>query len=379
MRLHQSDIEAIKVMAPFVSDTFDISIGILEGLKIIWHQKSEDFYIEVFEVGKTVSSEGAVAKAIREKTKVDYILPFSLYNFSVRITTYPIFHDNSEEVYGAIAFVSPQTHPVMAAFEQFAPAITTMFPGGCIVYLTDLQKVTHYQSSPVWDFQEAHVDTALDENSNAITAITSLKTRSRDSILDNIPCTEINYPIFDNENNIVGTLGMLIPKINARKVQQASDSLASSMMQIATAAEQLATSATEITTLQSDLNQNIENVSKVSDDISSIVDFTQQIADETRMLGLNAAIEAARAGEYGRGFGVVADEIRKLSAQSKETAGNIKNLLQEIKGAVEKAVTNSVNTLKSAEEQAAGVEEISASIQELNSFSSELADIATEL
>lgn len=54
MRLHQSDVEAIKVMAPFVSDTFDISIGILEGLKIIWHQKSEDFYIEVFEVGKTV-------------------------------------------------------------------------------------------------------------------------------------------------------------------------------------------------------------------------------------------------------------------------------------------------------------------------------------
>ena len=151
------------------------------------------------------------------------------------------------------------------------------------------------------------------------------------------------------------------------------------MMQIGSAAEQLAMSATEITTLQSDLNQNIENVSKVSDDISSIVEFTQQIADETRMLGLNAAIEAARAGEYGRGFGVVADEIRKLSAQSKETAGNIKNLLQEIKNAVEKAVTNSIGTLKSAEEQAAGVEEISASIQELNSFSSQLADIAAEL
>jgi len=53
--------------------------------------------------------------------------------------------------------------------------------------------------------------------------------------------------------------------------------------------------------------------------------------------------------------------------------------VEAIKGAVEKAVTNSVNTLKSAEEQAAGVEEISASIQELNSFSSELADIAVRL
>jgi len=53
--------------------------------------------------------------------------------------------------------------------------------------------------------------------------------------------------------------------------------------------------------------------------------------------------------------------------------------VEDIKGAVEKGVTNSVNTLKSAEEQAAGVEEISASIQELNSFSSELADIAVRL
>lgn len=254
-----------------------------------------------------------------------------------------------------------------------------MFPGGCIIYLTDLEKVTHYQPSPYWDFQKTHVGTNLGENSNALSAIKSLKTRSRDSILDGITCAEINYPLLDNENNIVGTLGMLIPKTNAKKIQEASDSLVSSMMQIGSAAEQLAMSATEITTLQSDLNQNIENVSKVSDDISSIVEFTQQIADETRMLGLNAAIEAARAGEYGRGFGVVADEIRKLSAQSKETAGNIKNLLQEIKNAVEKAVTNSIGTLKSAEEQAAGVEEISASIQELNSFSSQLADIAAEL
>lgn len=255
-----------------------------------------------------------------------------------------------------------------------------MFPGGCIIYLTDLQKVTHYQPSPYWDFQKTQVGTALGENSNAIATIRNLKTRSRDdSVLDKIPCAEINYPLFDNENNIVGTMGMLIPKTNAKKVQQASESLVSSMIQISTAAEQLAISATEITTLQSDLNQNIENISKFSDNISSIVDFTQQIADETRMLGLNAAIEAARAGEHGRGFGVVADEIRKLSTQSKETAGSIKNLLQEIKIYIENAVINSVNTLKSAEEQAAGVEEISASIQELNSFSSELADIATKL
>lgn len=97
------------------------------------------------------------------------------------------------------------------------------------------------------------------------------------------------------------------------------------------------------------------------------------------MLGLNAAIEATRAGEHGRGFGVVADEIRKLSTQFKETAGNIRNLLDAIQEAVEQSVSNPKSTLRSAEEQAAGVEEISASLQELNSFSSQLSDIASEL
>lgn len=379
MRLRQSDIDSIIKLSPFITDAFGISIGIIENLTIIWYNKSPDFYIEVFEIGQTLSSEGAVARTVKEGTKVDYTLPFSLYNASVKIISYPIYCDNSEEVYGAIAFVIPQTHPIVEAFDKFAPAISEMFPGGAIVYLTDLDKVTHYQKSPNWDFQKCHVGTTLGEDSNAKQVIKEQKICRRESVLDKIPCAEINYPLFDNENSIVGTMGMLIPKTNARKVQEASESLVSSMTQISTAAEHLALSATDITTLQSDLNKNIENVSKFSNDISTIVEFTQEIADETRMLGLNAAIEAARAGEYGRGFGVVADEIRKLSAQSKETAGNIKNLLQEIKNAVEKAVTNSIGTLKSAEEQAAGVEEISASIQELNSFSSQLADIAAEL
>jgi methyl-accepting chemotaxis protein len=54
------------------------------------------------------------------------------------------------------------------------------------------------------------------------------------------------------------------------------------------------------------------------------------MADETQMSGLNAAIEAARAGDAGRGFGVVAEEIRKLSDQSKQTAEQIRQLTKTI-------------------------------------------------
>lgn len=65
--------------------------------------------------------------------------------------------------------------------------------------------------------------------------------------------------------------------------------------------------------------------------INTLTDAILKIADQTKLLSLNAAIEAARAGEHGRGFGVVAEEIGKLSRQSSEIAANIKSIAEVIK------------------------------------------------
>ena len=77
------------------------------------------------------------------------------------------------------------------------------------------------------------------------------------------------------------------------------------------------------------------SASKVVDEVVAMTEVISRIAEQTNLLALNAAIEAARAGENGRGFSVVAEEVRKLAEYSSETAGNIKQVITQVKNAVE--------------------------------------------
>jgi methyl-accepting chemotaxis protein len=104
--------------------------------------------------------------------------------------------------------------------------------------------------------------------------------------------------------------------------------------------------------------------------------FIKQIADETKMLGLNAAIEAARAGESGRGFGVVAEEIRKLSDDSRETVVKIRDLTRSIEEKLNETASLSAASMRSGEEQAAATEELNASVEEILALAQELDSIS---
>ncbi|CAM3544933.1 Methyl-accepting chemotaxis protein PctC [Vibrio aerogenes CECT 7868] len=87
-------------------------------------------------------------------------------------------------------------------------------------------------------------------------------------------------------------------------------------------------------------SQVIEKLSQSSDGISSVLDVIMNISEQTNLLALNAAIEAARAGEQGRGFAVVADEVRQLAGKTQLSTEDIRKMIQTLQGEVSEAVTS---------------------------------------
>lgn len=131
----------------------------------------------------------------------------------------------------------------------------------------------------------------------------------------------------------------------------------------------------------------IKHLEERSKEIGKIIEVITGISDQTNLLALNAAIEAARAGEHGKGFAVVADEVRKLAEQSKESADQVTSLIQEIQEYTNNAVTvmgkgtNEVEygiTVVQETGQGFGrilqsIDEVSTQIQEISAVSEEIS------
>lgn len=129
-----------------------------------------------------------------------------------------------------------------------------------------------------------------------------------------------------------------------------------------------------------ELSAMLDSLSQRTQEISSIIRVIKEIADQTNLLALNAAIEAARAGEQGRGFAVVADEVRKLAERTSQATVEIAGKIEGVDTETRKAVENMQSTLGAVRDGARhsteAAEKINAIRHNLDEVVAKIADIA---
>lgn len=169
--------------------------------------------------------------------------------------------------------------------------------------------------------------------------------------------------------NAMSSMAKTVQQV-AKNAADASDSTDLGLSEVKTGKSVVKSAINSIHTLAEEIQRAagvIDNLSQYSTNIGDMLDVIKAIAEQTNLLALNAAIEAARAGEHGRGFAVVADEVRILACRTQDSTQDIESVIEQLQSRIKQAVQVIEKSCKQADKSVDKAHQVSDALESITS------------
>ena len=215
---------------------------------------------------------------------------------------------------------------------------------------------------------------ASDQQADAASTLTSLMNQRTDMIRNQNTSIEQVAVAMNQMSETVNDVGRSTV-MAAEASSRARDQVQKSVQEVLASAEDVGYMSQAILTT----NDKIETLQRSATEISSILSVIERIAEQTNLLALNAAIEAARAGEHGRGFAVVADEVRGLSQNTQKATADIATMISDLQKASTEAAEVMQRSAKQAKQVSANASATTENLQEAVQSVEVIADMTAQV
>lgn len=239
------------------------------------------------------------------------------------------------------------------------------------VSLADQEKILLYKPAKDLDFK-TEINSPLKQGTGLYRIIHE-KLPSLVARIDN-PQKNFHYiskgrAVYNSHGEIIGAIAITQSVQRQQTMKTMANDLLKNVSSLANTTEEISAQSEEIASVIQNLGKGIGDSQNRVSETNHVLNFIKDIAGQTNLLGLNAAIEAARVGEHGRGFSVVAEEIRKLATSSTSSISKINTIINAIQ-------EDSSSTYTQILQVESGISQVSSAIQQLAATTQKLSEMA---